>query len=86
MNTVIWKYPLHDPVSEIYLPAMSQVLDIQMQGGMPVLWAMICPANPMVTRRFRAIMTGEDFNPAGLRYIRSVQDDDFVIHFYEVES
>jgi len=55
----VWKYPV-----EVYdrftltMPAGATVLTVQMQHGVPYLWALVDPKATPETRRFRLAGTG----------------------------
>lgn len=55
----IYKYPVHlDDRFEIEMPEAAQILDVQVQQGKPVMWALVYPEAPKVRRTFRLIGTG----------------------------
>lgn len=66
---VVWKYKL-DPVKSrlgpveevqsIYMPRNSNVLDVQMKGSEPVLWALVDPESLAEERQFLLVWTGEE--------------------------
>lgn len=57
----IWKYPLTvvDEV-EVEMPMSAEILALQMQHGVPCLWALVAQNNPPVKRRFKLYGTGHD--------------------------
>lgn len=81
----IWKFSLHGPQQEIAMPKGAEILSVQRQDSEPQIWARINPDAPKEIRRFRSIMTGEEFDATGLLYIGTVQirDGVFVVHVFE---
>lgn len=45
---------------EIEMPRGAEPLSVQTQQGVPMLWALVDPHAPLVTRRFRLTGTGHD--------------------------
>lgn len=78
---VIWKYPLA-PRCTHEMPAGAQILTVQEQDGVPMLWALVDPDLPMEGRVFVVVQTGERFDGYGLRYIGTFQTN-FVYHAFE---
>jgi hypothetical protein len=65
----IWKFPLEVTDSqEVGVPAGAQILDVQVQGGQPCLWAIVHPGVQTVRRTVRIYGTGhqapDDLNRA----------------------
>ncbi len=57
----IWKFPIPDGFSlSIEMPAGAEILDIQVQHGAPVIWALVDTSAPRVLRRFEIVGTGWD--------------------------
>ena len=84
---VIWKYKL-DPVQgktqSIMMPCWSNILDVQMQGSEPVLWALVDPSTPMEEREFLLVWTGEERDDLGdIGYIGTFQAGPVVWHLFE---
>lgn len=55
----IWKFPV--PIEDdftIEMPRSARVLSVQIQHGVPVLWALVQPDDVKVERRFRVAGTG----------------------------
>jgi hypothetical protein len=61
MTATIWKFPFEigDEVS-IQMPEGSHVLDVQMQGEVPCIWALVNPENPLEPRTFLVRGTGHN--------------------------
>ena len=67
MNTTIWKYALSDnpamPVSSyaiLNIPRGAEILTVDMQHGLPVVWARIDPNAEVVRRVFHTMNTGSE--------------------------
>lgn len=85
MQTV-YKYRLEwQPVQIVRLP-LKQVLTIQLQDGIPCLWALVDTEAPEVSLPIRMAGTGtrDGFDFDTLRFISTTQYGAFVLHwFYE---
>jgi hypothetical protein len=85
--TTIWKFPL-TVVDEqsVKMPAGARILCVQMQGGLPCLWAEVNTSAPM---RARSIVIHGTGNPMPAEsecvrsYIGTFQSGPFVWHAYE---
>lgn len=85
MERAIWKFALLRRLSEVHMPPAATVLTVQMQDGLPALWA-VCDTTTreLETRRFRIYATGEPLPPAPGRYVSTVQDlNGLVWHVFE---
>lgn len=55
----IYKFPFEvEDVIRIDMPEDAKILSLQMQNGVPCLWAEVQTANPFVTRTFQLFGTG----------------------------
>lgn len=82
----IYKYPLEfKGTQEIEIPEESEILEVQLQNGIPVLWAIVCDTNPKEKVVINMFMTGSPMNPCIYqKHISTIQKDDIVLHFFEV--
>lgn len=83
---VIHKYPLHIRQEQcIPMPRGAKTLTVQLQGGLPHVWAMIDTSNEMVERKFFVVATGREIlTPWLMRYVGTVQaDGGYVWHVFE---
>lgn len=90
----IWKYPLTPPETgdtvEIEMPEGAWVLDVQLNGREPALWAMVDSERPKKKRTFRFFATGSDMGPKqDLSYVGTFQLSTLihgilVFHLFEV--
>lgn len=62
MTKVIWKFPLEPNTGEIEVPQGAKLLDIQMQGGVPCIWALVDPNAPKVKVSVVSIGTGQEMH------------------------
>lgn len=69
---VIYKYPVVPGEFTTKLPSVSTVVAVQMQGDSPQMWVVVDPESPTVERHYRAVGTGEHFEP-GWRYVGTFQ-------------
>ena len=89
----VWKYPV--PVEdefELAIPVPARPLTVQIQDGMPYLWALVDP-DPnrlLARRRFRLAGTGHPIEEQNdeLQYIGTFQmhGDALVFHVFWVRS
>ena len=83
---VIYKYKLEwKPVQVVKLP-LKRVLTVQIQDGVPCLWALVDPDTPDVSLTIQVVGTGtrDDCDFDKLCYISTTQFRAFVLHwFYE---
>ena len=83
----IFKYPIAsvDDVVEVEMPFEAYILDVQMQHGRPVIWAMVDPDSGLVKRHFQVVGTGNHVNfRVRPLYVGTVQDGSFVWHFFDL--
>ena len=82
----IWKFPIEiADVTSVNMPVDAKILCLQMQHGVPCLWAEVDPTAPMVRRMFRFVGTGRDVADDLGPYIGTIQSGDgfYVFHLYE---
>ena len=90
MNTVIWKYPIGPgPLTmNIMMPKDAEILSMQLQRGMPTMWAMVDPDAPRVTRQIRTYPTGgfhSGFEEAG-EFLGTYQLEDMELVYHVFDS
>ncbi len=83
----IWKFELEAMDRQfIDMPALSEVLCVQVQDGKPCVWAMVEPKNDLCAMEFRIYGTGHPIdNSEHLKYIGSYQlyGGTLVFHCFE---
>lgn len=62
----------------------AKILCLQMQNGVPCLWAQVDTSKYMENRDFKWYATGEPLPENPGEYIGTVQIQSFVYHLYEV--
>jgi hypothetical protein len=86
----IWKYPIPTPpLGEVFslpLPDRATILDVQVQRGEPVIWALADTEADIVPRRFALYGTGHPVRD-GMRYHGTFQllGGDLVLHLFELQ-
>lgn len=84
---VIWKFPLEKPDNEILMPIQAEILTVQMQNNVLVLWALVDPLQSIKKKRiFRVFATGEESQFDNFKYIGTFQQNWFVGHVFEWEG
>ena len=85
----VWKFPLaiDGALQPLNLRYGSEILTVQMQDGVPFLWAIVWNTAPHTDERYvRMLGTGWDVPAQQHKYIATVQDGPLVWHFFEVMS
>jgi len=85
----IFKYQIKvQDVVEIEMPQGASVLTVQAQYGVPCIWAIVDPEQPLETRHFRIFGTGQpiEIESALNCYINTFQllDGQFIGHLFEL--
>ena len=84
----VYKYPC--PMEDRFtltLPEYAEILCVQVQRGVPTLWALVDPGHLHVDRYFRLSGTGHPIEPSlYLRYIDTfqLQGCALVFHLFEI--
>lgn len=67
------------------MPSGASLLSIQLQDGLPQLWAACDPGAAKVLRRIAAFGTGDDLAlTADAPYIGTLQVDYAVLHYFDL--
>ena len=84
----IWKFELNlQDIVNIVMPSNAKILSIQVQHGLPCLWALVEDSSLKETRTFITHETGESIDDLNLKeYIGSYQRDNgnLVSHVFEL--
>ena len=87
--TTIWKFSLVvvDEQS-IEMPYGAEILTVQMQKGIPCLWAKVDPQNKITTRKIAMHGTGHTCREDLGKYIGSFQmhNENLIFHTFEVQD
>lgn len=84
----IWKFDL--PIQDtpiISMPEGAKILSLQVQEGVPRIWALVNPQNDMKSRFFHIIGTGHNFKESTLgSYVGTfiTAGETFVGHVFEI--
>lgn len=90
MNYAVWKYPLPDKINPLTMPLEARPLSLQMQDGVPTLWALVDTSTGMVERTYCFYDTGETLpggpkNSMFWRYAGTLQfPNGTVYHLFDV--
>lgn len=80
---VIYKYPLAlRDTQTVRMPQGATLLDVLMQGGGPVLYALVSKNTEIEDRRIAIYGTGHDIPRPG-EYVATVSDGKFVWHIFD---
>ena len=80
----LWKFPLVQTTltEQRYVwPHIVQVLDLQMQDGIPVLWVLVYPDTPKRLYKIMRFLTGE-FVYGTVKYLGTVTYEGGVLHYF----
>ena len=81
----IYKYELSfENRNFVRMPEKSEIMDIQMQNGKPVMWALVEPDSREIVVRINVYMTGFVIQQEALKdeYLATIQDSGLVYHFF----
>lgn len=78
---IVYKYPLTIGVTEVQVPYSCKVLDVQMQGDTPMMWAQVNPDGVARSLKIHCCGTGQEA-PKNTYHIGTVQNRGFVWHFF----
>ena len=85
--TKIFKYPIRiEDNIKLMMPMHAKILCVQLQGGVPCIWALVDEDMPLYHRIFNIYGTGHPISNAELlEYIGTFQIDggSFVFHLFE---
>ena len=88
----VWKYPVSVDKFTVEMPKGARILTVQIQGILPVMWAVVESGNELERRMFEATRTGVtlgfqflDYQPGiDANYIGTFQAMDIVFHLFEL--
>lgn len=84
----IWKFAIGVGTGPQHLamPAGARLLSVQLQEGLPQLWALCDPGAPQVLRRIEAFGTGDEVTAetgSTLAFVATVQMGPAVLHYFD---
>lgn len=86
VNT-IWKFELEViHLQDIYMPDGAILLDVQVQNGVPCLWARVDPLAPLVPRGFVTHGTGHAVPDTTVAYVGTYQINDGKEEYHVFEA
>lgn len=87
MNQAIWKFPVEiTDEFEIPMPKGAKVLTVQMNQGLPFIWALVnLDAGETEPRCFKLVVTGHNVSNAGA-YVGTFQIMEGMLVFHLFES
>lgn len=88
MKTItIWKYviPMLEPTFFLEMPQSAKFLDVQIQGGLPVMWMLVDIEAPKKKVRFKRVGTGWNLSPETWQeeYLGTWQEGLLVWHLFK---
>ena len=79
----VWKYSLTPGSSLVEMPRGARALDVQVQDGWPVMWALVDPTQPYDKYRVDVIPTGVWYDlPNIMTYVGTFQLNGDVGHVF----
>jgi len=82
---VIHKYVIKiQETFSLDMPAQAQILSVQMQGGLPKIWAIVDDENVNTRRNFYVVGTGIPLASNPMKFIGTFQDGVYVWHLFEL--
>ena len=81
----IFKFRLKSETEQIVrMPAKSEIMDIQMQNGVPVMWALVDDSSEIIDVKINMYWTGEELRKSNSEeiFLATVQDGEIVCHFF----
>ena len=81
----IYKYELSfESRTFVRMPEKSEIMDIQIQDGKPVMWAMVDPDSREIVVRINMLYTGHGMQLEATRneYLATIQHEGLVYHFF----
>lgn len=84
----VWKFPINFGLAGgdfIEMPQGAQILTVQLQKGVPCLWAVVNPDAPKELRLFEIVGTGHPMRLGSMQYVGTFQlyVDELVFHVFE---
>ena len=82
----IWKFPLFvSDEQSVDMPADAAILAVQVQNGVPCIWALVGPSFAPEPRTFRMVGTGHEFDGNG-KHVGTFQlaSGALVFHLFEM--
>ena len=82
-NKSIYKYPLDVwKTTTINIPEQHEFLHMDLQAGVPTVWALVGVVSPMVEKTIHCFGTGWDVGVENLTHIGTIQHNGYVWHYF----
>lgn len=78
----VFKYELTADTVDLELPRGAQLLTVQLQNGVPMLWALVDDSIAPIKRCIGVYGTGHPVDVPG-KYVATFQIDDLVFHVFD---
>lgn len=81
----IFKFRLKSESEQIVrMPAKSELMDIQVQSGVPVMWALVDDSSEIIDVKINMYWTGDELVKSNSEktFLATVQDGEIVCHFF----
>lgn len=80
----IFKYELSFSDKFVTMPENSEIMDIQIQDGKPVMWAMVNSDTKDIVVKITSLFTGDEIQLDNSRneYLATIQHEGLVYHFF----
>ncbi len=85
----IYKFPLNmnEKFNKLEMPNGAEILTMQLQYGIPCIWAVVDTKQPKVRRTFMQVGTGEEMHPnVEHSFIGTYQIQTLVFHLFEIPT
>ncbi|MGG7470785.1 DUF7352 domain-containing protein [Chryseobacterium arthrosphaerae] len=81
----IYKYQLETTDQQtITMPVGSEIISLQIQHGVPCIWAKVNTYNEVGDRTFVTFGTGQPLPENNLEFIGTYQSGQYVFHVFEI--
>lgn len=80
----IYKYPLSHGLQQVrHIPVGANIISVQMQNGVPCIWAIVDTTAEVIPVQFQIYGTGQEIpTDCRLKHIGSIQDGQYVWHVF----
>ncbi len=84
-NQQMHKFPMERYTTNqtLRMPRTAKIMSLQVQNGVPTMWAMVTLGDPMVDRNFETRDTGEDIPDGYREYVGTYVLTEYVGHVFE---
>lgn len=79
----VWKFAIN-PKTTLEMPKGASILTMQLQNGIPCIWALVNPENEKELRYFEIYGTGDSIDCVGKKYIGTFQVQSSIVLVYHL--